>query len=351
MKDINIYDISNKSGVSIATVSRVLNNSPKVSQETRDKVLKVIEEMNYVPNALAQRLTRESKRTIGILYPDVSDVYMARSIFYVEQALSQADYFSFFSCTGYVLADKKARLKMMLSQKVDGLILIGSSYTETIAENHHYIIEAAKSVPVICINGMIEGNHVFNILCDDAQATYQATKALIKTGVKGRLLYLYNRESYSNRKKIQGFLTAMLEHNLPVFADSIRMCGDQVEAVLASIFEDGLHAPHVDGIVTSGDSLAVRVLKYLKTRDLVVPDDIQVIGYSNSGMGLYTTPELTSIDSRIQDISHEAVRVMLAVLKGEPAQAVTILPGEVLKRGTTKPSFLSETHQYSRKEA
>ncbi|WP_368220759.1 LacI family DNA-binding transcriptional regulator, partial [Anaerotruncus rubiinfantis] len=318
MCNFSIYDVSKKSGVSTATVSRVLNNSPRVSQKTREKVLQVMREMDYVPNAYAQGLINNKTKTIGILYPDVADTYMARTVFFVEKALKENRYFSLLSCTGYTLEEKKIRLKMMLGQKVDGVILLGSSYTEVASEYNQYIVDCAKKIPVICINGNIEGPNIYNVLCDDLDATYRATRGLLGTGEKGRIVYLYSRDTYSNKLKIQGFLKAMLESNIPVWANSIQMCDDDVIGTLDRIFQEPNVEP-VSAIMTSGDTIAIRVLKYVEKRKISVPEQLQLVGYSNVEWGQYTTPALTSVDARIEQISCTAVRTLLDVLQGKEA--------------------------------
>ena len=104
---MNIYDISKQAGVSIATVSRVLNGSDKVSPSTREKVLQVIEQNSYTPNAFARSLGLNSMHTVGILCADSSDVYLASAIYYLERELRQNSYASMLCCTGYHLEEKK----------------------------------------------------------------------------------------------------------------------------------------------------------------------------------------------------------------------------------------------------
>ena len=102
---MNIYDISQKAGVSIATVSRVLNGSEKVSEKTRKKVLAVMEENSYTPNAFARSLGLNSMHTVGILCSDSSDVYQAQAIYYLERELRKNSYASMLCCTGYELSE------------------------------------------------------------------------------------------------------------------------------------------------------------------------------------------------------------------------------------------------------
>lgn len=338
MSNFSIYDVSQKSGVSTATVSRVLNNSPRVSQKTREKVLQVMREMDYVPNAYAQGLIRNKTKTIGILYPDVANTYVTRTVFFVEKILKANHYFSLLSCTGYSFEEKKLRLKMMLGQKVDGVVLLSSSYTEADSEHNRYIVECAKKIPVICVNGHVEGPNIYNILCDDLDATYRAAKGLIRSQERGRIIYLYSRDTYSNKLKIQGFLKAMLENNIPIWADSIQMCGGDVEGALDRMFQDP-NAKPIGAIMASGDTIAMKALKYMEKRKISVPEQVQIIGYNNVEWGQYTTPTLTSVDAQIEQISSTAVKTLLDVLNGKEAPQLTMYPGSIIKRESTRESF------------
>ena len=128
---MNIYDISSQAGVSIATVSRVLNGSEKVSPATRQKVLDVIEKNGYTPNAFARSLSSNTMSTVGILCSDASDVYQAQAIYYLERELRNNSYTSMLCCTGYSLQEKTDYLHLLLSRNVDALFFIGSHFIES----------------------------------------------------------------------------------------------------------------------------------------------------------------------------------------------------------------------------
>ena len=172
---MNIYDISQKAGVSIATVSRVLNGSEKVSEKTRKKVLAVMEENSYTPNAFARSLGLNSMHTVGILCSDSSDVYQAQAIYYLERELRKNSYASMLCCTGYELLEKQSYLNLLLSRNVDAVLLIGSHFIENSPEENRYILEAASKIPVFILNGELKGDNIYSILCDDYMALKDMT--------------------------------------------------------------------------------------------------------------------------------------------------------------------------------
>ena len=125
---MNIYDVSRKAGVSIATVSRVLNGSGKVSETTRQRILTIIEETGYTPNAFARGLGLNTMNTIGILCADSSDPFLAAAIFHLEQGLRSHGYDSLLCCTGYDHETKVICLNLLLSKRVDAVVLLGSNF-------------------------------------------------------------------------------------------------------------------------------------------------------------------------------------------------------------------------------
>ena len=198
---MNIYDISKKAGVSIATVSRVLNGSGKVSERTRQKVLSVIEETGYTPNVFARSLGLNTMKTIGILSADSSDTFLANAIYYLEQELRRHGYDSLLCCTGYEHDAKEKYLSLLLSKRVDAVILAGSSFIEKNAKQNQYILDAAGDVPIIIVNGYLKGDNIYCSLCDDEQAIYRVTSKLLQS-VGTSPVYLYRSIYYSGRHKL-----------------------------------------------------------------------------------------------------------------------------------------------------
>ena len=155
---MNIYDIASQARVSIATVSRVLNGKGDVSEKTRNHVLQVIEELGYTPNIFARGLGLNSIKMVGILCSDVSDIYYATSVSVLEKELRKRGYDSLLCCTGDQLEDRKKSIELLLSKRVDAIILVGSTFKER-GDNSH-IVDAAKKVPVILVNDYIQAPNI-----------------------------------------------------------------------------------------------------------------------------------------------------------------------------------------------
>lgn len=335
---MNIYDISRRAGVSIATVSRVLNNSPHVSENTRKKVMAVIEGTGYVPNAFARGLGLNTMKTIGLLCPDASDPYLSQALTFLEHAFRQQGYDCLLSCTGKELYARQQGVELLKSRHVDGIVLMGSSFIEDNPADNDYIRDAAKSVPVVLLNGTFPYDNVYGVQCDDQRAVTDATLSLLDSGCK-RILCLYHSNNHSGRKKLAGYRDAHAQRGLPV--DEKLMCffdhdKGSVHQVCETLLQLGKAGVEFDAVLTSEDILSVGALKYAKAAGKRVPEDLAVVGYNNSSLCVCTEPELTSVDNKLPAICEHIVITMMGVLEGKEMPQKTVFTGELVKRASTR---------------
>lgn len=337
MNHMTIYDISKKAGVSIATVSRVLNGSDKVRPATRKKVMDIIEKYDYTPNAFARGMGLHSLQTIGILCADSSDLFLAKAVYYLEQELQANGYESLLCCTGYNLDIKRNYLNLILSKKVDGIILVGSNFIGTTEDENQYIKDVSAQVPIMLLNASFDYPNVYSTLCDDYTSMFEATTSMLNAGIED-ILYLYNSNSYSGTKKRNGFQAAMEARNIAGYEKRIHFFEgdpqqmDDVADFVAHIAKKNLS---FHGVIASEDPLAIGAMKYARESRLRVPEDLSVIGYNNSILTTCCTPELTSVDNRLETQTHQLVQTLLGVLSGEEMPKKSIFSGKLIQRGTT----------------
>lgn len=332
--NVTIYDISRESGVSIATVSRVINGSEVVSPATREKVLRVIEERGYKPNAFARGLGLNTMKTIGLLCADASDTFIAQAISYLEKGLRDNGYDSLLCCTGTRKRDRQKSLDLLLSKHVDGVVLVGSTYVSMKSEGNSYILEAAEKIPVAIVNARLDGENIYCSYCDEKTATQQAAQKLLRAG-KRRILCLYYSSTYSGVRKLDGYKQAHEAMGIPVDDSLLIYCEhtDGVSEVKAAL--EKLEGLQYDAIMTATDAMAVGALKYLRTKQIRVPEEMPIIGFNNSPICLCAEPELTSIDNKLQSMCQTCVSVLMGVLAGEERPKSSVFAGELVERGTT----------------
>lgn len=326
---MNIYDIAQHSGVSIATVSRVLNGSPNVSTKTREKVLEVIQQQDYTPNAFARGLGLNSMKMIGILCTDIQDTFYSKAVSLVEGLLRQSGFNTLLSCTGNGLDNKKKSLELILSQRVDAVILVGSAFKES-ADNSH-IENAAKQVPVIIINGFVELDNTYCVLCDERSAVCQNVKLLHKQGYED-ILYLYDTLTYSGCEKIAGYKEGLQQSGLE-FNDTIMVkVNKSLEDAAIKINEMIENGIKFTAIMASEDLLAIGALKALQKKHI----DMPVIGFNNSILALCSSPSLTSVDNMIDTMCPTAITMLKDILSGKNVPLKVVVYSKLVERETFK---------------
>ncbi len=316
---MNIYDVARLSGVSIATVSRVINNSSKVNPATAERVKKVMKAGAYVPNAFARGLGLNTMRMVGVLCTDVTDPFYAGAVGRVEALLRDNGKDTVLACTGNSLANKKKCLGEMVRRKVDAVVLIGSAFKEE--KDNSHIVEAAKKLPVVIINGWIDLENVFCVVCAERDASRSLTRELIASGCRAPL-FLHGASTYSGNEKLRGFTEGCGE----VKGTVLRVERD-VESARESI-EKQFAASPFDCVIASEDQLAAAALKALENLNVKMP----VTGFNNSSLCLCTTPTLTSVDNMSESMCRCAVRLLCDLDEGNRPPAKTVLSARLVRR-------------------
>ena len=334
---MNIYDVSEKAGVSIATVSRVLNGNERVSERTREKVLAVMEECGYTPNAFARGLGLNTMKTIGVMCADSSYPYQAKAIYYIEQNLRANGYDCILCCTGDALERKKECMELLLTKKVDGIILVGSSFVYDKKSENKYIADAAKQIPVMILNADMDAPNVYCIITDDVKSMEEAGKFLLKD--KKEVLYLYNAHSNSGKRKIQGFKNACKKSGVNIsegricYFDGYHEDIPAVAELLNRIRQEGIE---FSGILCSDDSLAMGALRFAWENNIKVPEELQVIGYGDSMLVNCCNPGLTSVDTKEEVMCQQLTDTLLQILQGKEMPQKLVFNGKLVLRGTTR---------------
>lgn len=347
---LTIYDISRKAGVSIATVSRVLNNSDLVSEKTRRRVLDVIARSGYTPNIFARGLGLNTMHTIGLLCANVSDPPIARAVFYLQRFLRLNGYDSMLLCTEDDLDVRRKAVSQLLSKHVDAIVLCGSYFVENDDARNDYLREAAAKVPVVLLIGALSAPGLYSILPDDRLSEKQAVECLLRRGCR-RVLHLYHSASYAGQRKIEGCRDALADANL--IADEALFLpvpnADEPEKLMQCAL-DALRAAResgltFDGVAASNDVLAVAALKDAQARGIAVPEQMQIIGFDATTAALCATPALSTVDTHLEDVCHACVATLLAVLDGQDAPPLQLFPGTLILRETTS-GVLAETPDF-----
>ena len=309
----SINDVADLAGVSISTVSRVINNHPNVSQEKREAVGEAIEELNYIPNALAQGLVTKSTNSIGILIADIANDFYSILVRSIEDVLNKKGYFTVIGNTDWNQEKEENYINYFKQKQVDGFILASTTLEES------FINEIASELPLVVLDRNIESDVVDKIRVDDVKGGYMATEHLIEAGYQ-KLVHFQgpkNIASAEDRKK--GFLTCIEDYNISkknveiIQGCFMEKCGYQgIKKYL-----EGKELDQSTGIFAANDAMAFGVLKYLKKKKIDCPGEIGIVGFDDVDFAEYSNPSLTTIKRPILEVGKIAARTLLDRLKAD----------------------------------
>lgn len=294
----NIKDVAKKAGVSITTVSRVLNNHPNVSEKTKATVNNVMQELNYYPHQVARALSKKQSFLIGMLVPDCSNPFFAELIKYIELNAQKHDY-RLLLCNSLNDIERELKYVSMVKQnRVDGIIM--GSHTLDLS------FYKDLNAPVIAFDRYIDENIPY-VSCDNFYGGQLATKHLIENGCKN-LLHIsgaLNLNSFVNRRS-EAFKLTCIENNIPYQMMELEHTNLTYEYYYTFITE--YVSPiiaDIDGAFCSNDLLAYALYIYCQDNGINVPSDLKIIGYDDdSFIRTLRTPRITTISQPIEKLAN-----------------------------------------------
>ena len=331
MSSPTIKDVAKLAGVSISTVSRVINDSKPVSQEVKKKVLDAIEELGYRPNEIARTLVTKKSFLIGIIVTDIGNSYVAQMVRGIEEVGKMYNY-DILLCSSYGDKETELRFIQLLNRKqVEGIILLSEIVNKEVKEQ----IELLK-IPFVYLNRYFFIEHFPTVSINDYDASYEMTRYLISLGHKNIAYVTTNEEvEYSLEKlKIAGYRKAIEELGE---SDEI-LCftkGYNIEDGY-EIGKDVLNLKkdlNITAVFCSHDELAIGLMNYFYDNSIRVPEDISVSGYGDIKIASIYRPRLTTIKEPHYDIGAVAIRRIIKEIKGEEMEKSHIkLPFQILTR-------------------
>ncbi|MBC1946826.1 LacI family transcriptional regulator [Listeria welshimeri] len=333
MKKTSIKDIAKLSGVSVATVSRVINDNGRFSEETRQKVLAVIKETNYQMNFSAKSLRMNKSFSVGILVPDISNYFFSSVVQQMEAILFEQGYSTIICNTGRNLDKELAYLNMLESKMVDGLIVISG------ADEFGFNYSNAKNgIPYVCIDRQPKDKKdTIFISSNHYQGAFEATEALIHAGAKSPVIFMHSRQSSSAKERLKGFQDALKKNNIQMDPElSIFTMDLQKPDYQKNIATFVQKAKKIDGIFAINDHIAIELLNFLPTIGKKIPDDIKLIGFDDTPQCNYTVPKLSSVKQNIPEIAQITVDNLISIIKNpeQQKQITEIVPVELSLRGS-----------------
>lgn len=336
---MTMKDIARELGVSVATVSRALKDSPNISKAQRDKIQQFAREHNYTPNKIAEQL-RHSKlgpsRVIGVIVPQLVHYYFSTVLSGIEQVTSQRGYRIVVSQSNEQYEREREICQSFYQNKVCGIIV---SQAKDTTNYDHFRRLLAAGVPLVFYDRICAGINCSRVVVDDYQGSYKAVDYLIKTGCRRVAFYGTNLNMEIGRNRYNGYRDAIQHNGLPFDQGLVHLCDNRDEA--ARITPGVLRAPNrPDGFFAVNDDTAVGILYSAREVGLHVPDDVEICGFTNGERAITCDPMLTTIDQRGAEVGREAASVLIDTVEGKYAERHVekrIVKTRLVVRGTTRP--------------
>lgn len=326
MKRATIKDVAKYANVSIATVSRAINNSPLASEEAKARVFQAIEELGYEPNGLARGLVSRKSNAIGILIPDVSHVFFAEILRGMEDAAHDRNC-NLFICNTVNNKERMLRsLKFLREKQVDGVI-----FTSEEVLKEYYEAFLGLDAPVVLVATEAPTYQLPALKVDDHQAIRDAVNYLIRQGhreigmICGPL-----RDKISGVTRYQGFIDSLAEHGIAFKKQNVVFGDYRFHSGRKAIRELLESAPEITAVLTSSDEMAIGAIVEASKMGIQLPDQLSIIGFDNVKLAEMSNPSLTTVAQPLYQMGVQAVELLFTFME----QSRT--PGELIWKGKTQ---------------
>lgn len=331
MSNATIYDVAGAARVSLATVSRVLNNPEKVKAETRERVLEVIDKLGYRPNAIARGLASRKSTTVGVIVSDISRASTAELLDGIIDIANTYKYvIKLFAI--HEISNLENVIRNVIAEQVDGVLFLDNEI-ESKELNTILKMLMENDIPLVLSNVVDANGEVPSVSIDYEKAGYEITKELIKDGRKDIYLLSTVRKYTVNEYKEKGYIKAMEEANLE--PKVFRTSGDI--SINRPHFDYFFDQNPVDAAIGVRDSIAISFMNVARDKGKVIPNDLAVVGFQNTKYALLSRPALSCIDIPVYDIGAVSMRYLTKLMNNETVENKKVfLPHRILKRETTK---------------
>lgn len=332
-KKISIKQIAELSGVSVATVSRVINNNGRFSETTRQKVMDIINEYDYTINMAAKSLRGSKSKTIGIIVPDINNEFFSEIVLEIEKFFFNIGYSVFICNTNQDDIKERTYFKSLDSKLVDGIICI--SGREDIPMD-----SIKRKIPIVCIDRKPKhNNEAIYVESDHYLGGFMATEELIKKGCKNIIILTKSKSLSVNQQRLDGYKDALKKYDYPIKDDFIiKLSGtrsnfEESRDTISYLLKKGVN---FDGIFACNDWRAYGALTALNQNKISVPEKVKIVGFDGISVSRYCYPTITTIYQDKKTLALESAELLLSLMNGEKIKKTHhIIPVALIEGGTT----------------
>ena len=338
MQNVTIVDVAKRAGISVSTVSRVLNASGYVSEDARARVERAMRELEYVPSTIARSMRDKRTRTIAIFIPEYSNMFYSEMLSAMMPKAAELDYMIITCSTNQDAKYETVYIEQLLSRSIDGIIFFTYG---GIRGNLAYITKLSDRIPIVFMDSVFEHEPVSVVSTDGWSGTKKAVSHLIDLGHR-RIGYLkISNDYFVAERRYEGYLAALEEAGLepdPELVYGVRLDDIQRRAHEAGAYFLGL-AERPTAIVAVDDMFAIGIMNYLKLHDVAIPEGMAVVGFDDIGLSRIVSPSLTTVAQPIQQLANEALKLLMETIADHGiSNRKLLLDTKLVVRRSTDPS-------------
>ncbi|MGG6310634.1 LacI family DNA-binding transcriptional regulator [Paenibacillus macerans] len=326
-----IEDVAEKAGVSVTTVSRVLNNRGYISEKTRNKVYQVMKELNYQPNEMARALFRRKSNMIGLIIPSVSHPFFSELAYYLEHYADQKGYKLLLCNSNRDTAKERKYTDMLKKNQVDAIIM-GSSVLDV----EHYL---NLNLPIVSFDRTV-AEDIPIVTSDNLQGGKLATRLLIEKGCK-HPMYIYrgiggpHHRALLANARAQGYDEELAAAGMEPIHLQLEINDDDQPGNPSEVVRFLTDRPEIDGVFASSDVIAAEVIQACRQLNKSIPKDIKIIGYDDVRIASLVSPQLTTIRQPIREMGKCTIELVIKQLEGGEVPKINSFPVTLVERETT----------------
>ncbi|MBC8153679.1 MAG: LacI family DNA-binding transcriptional regulator [Bacteroidetes bacterium] len=311
---VTIKEIAHQLGLSKSTVSRALHDSSEISLETKQKIMALVEKLDYLPNPVALSLLKSRSYTLGVLVPEIDNPFFSAVISGIEEVAYNRGYHVTIYQSHECYEREVLNVKHIYTRRADGLIVSISIETTTY---DHFARLQENAYPMVFFDRVWEESDVDKVVVDDFDGAYKATEHLIQQGCR-RIAHLAGPETLAiGQKRLHGYRAAMVDNNLSV-PDEYIVRGDLTTEGALRVAGQLLDRPdRPDGIFSANDRMALGLHLAIRQRGLTIPDDLALIGFTNLPMATLIDPPLSSMVQPAVEMGQTAARLLIERIENE----------------------------------
>lgn len=346
-RKITLKQIARELDVSISTVSKALRNSAEISDDTKQKIQAFAKLYNYRPNNIALSLKNRKTNTIGILIPEIVHHFFSKVIRGAELVANKRGYNVIIGLSNESFAKEVINMEMLANGSIDGFILSISKETQQLQDYHHFNETMSQGMPIVMFDRVVSEINCDKVIVDDFKGAKTAVEKLIDNKCKHIALITTKDYVSVGKLRTQGYLQALEEHKMTPKADLILKVDDTVdyevhlEALEAEIEHLFKSNKSIDGVFAVNELYALSAMKVARKLGLGIPNDVQVIGFTDGVLSKHATPSLSTVSQHAQQMGEKAADLLIDKIESdyndeEEQFQTVVIATDLIERDSTK---------------